>query len=103
MTLSCNLYVDGDFEGTINSKNEINVGKHGHVKGDVTTKRLVVQGFVEGSISAERVEIKSAGHVSGTIESSELIIESKGIFEGNSVVKNLKTLPGDKKQQIAKS
>ena len=36
MNLSCNLYVDGEFEGTINSQNEINVGKHGHIKGDLT-------------------------------------------------------------------
>ncbi|MDQ7045492.1 MAG: polymer-forming cytoskeletal protein [Sulfurimonas sp.] len=103
MILSCNLYVDGEFEGTINSQNEINIGKHGHIKGDVTTKRLVVQGFVEGSINADKVEIKSAGRVSGTIESAELIIESKGIFEGNSVVKDLKALPERKKAQISKS
>lgn len=103
MNLSCNLYVDGKFEGTINSKNEINVGKHGHVSGDIITKRLVVQGFVEGNINADKVEIKSAGRVSGTIESTELIIESKGIFEGNSVVKDLKALPDTKKIQIAKS
>jgi len=103
MNLSCNLYVDGEFEGTINSQNEINVGKHGHVKGDVTTKRLVVQGCVEGNISADKVEIKSAGRVNGTIESTDLIIESKGIFEGSSVVKNLKALPNEKKAQIAKS
>lgn len=100
MVLSCNLYVDGEFEGTINSQNEINVGKHGHVKGDVNTKRLVVQGFVEGNISSERVEIKSAGRVSGTIESVELIIESKGIFEGNSIVKNAKKAPEIKQAQI---
>ncbi len=89
MTLSCNLYVDGSFEGTINSQNEINVGKNGHIKGELTAKRLVVQGLIEGSIDAERVEIKAAGRVSGTIESSELVIESKGIFEGNSIVKNI--------------
>jgi len=89
MTLTCNLYVDGKFEGTISSQNEINVGKHGHIKGDLTAKRLVVQGFIEGTINAERVEIKAAGRVSGTIESSELVIESKGIFEGNSIVKNI--------------
>ena len=103
MNLSCNLYVDGEFEGSINSQNEVNIGKHGHVKGDLTTKRLVVQGFVEGTINANKVEIKSAGRVSGTIEAAELIIESKGIFEGNSVVKNAKAIPEQKKVQIAKS
>ena len=88
MNLSCNLYVDGEFEGTITSHKEVNIGKNGHIKGDVKTKRLVVQGFIEGAIHADRVEIKALGHVSGTIESSELVIEAKGLFEGNSIVKN---------------
>ena len=103
MNLSCNLYVDGEFEGSINSKNEINVGKHGHIKGDITTSRLIIQGFVEGTVNADKVEIKSAGRVSGTIEATELIIESKGIFEGNSIVKNVKPLPASQTVKIAKA
>ena len=103
MTLTCNLYVDGEFEGSIHSKNEINIGKHGHVKGDVVAQRLVVQGFVEGTINAEKVEIKSAGRVSGTIESAELIIESKGVFEGNSIVKDIQAIPPKKKLEMVKA
>jgi len=93
MNLSCNLYVDGEFEGVINSKKEVNIGKNGHIKGDVTTQRLVVQGYIEGSVSALRVEIKAAGRVNGSIESSELVIEAKGIFEGNSIVKDVSPAP----------
>ncbi len=87
--LSCNLYIDGELEGLIKSSKEVNIGKNGHVKGDITTKRLVVQGFVEGSVHADRVEIKAAGHVNGEITSVELVIESKGIFEGNSIIKDV--------------
>jgi cytoskeletal protein CcmA (bactofilin family) len=87
MNLACNLYVDGEFEGTIDSKKDVNIGKNGHIKGDVTTQRLVVQGYIEGTINAHRVEIKAAGRVNGSIESSELVIEAKGIFEGSSIVK----------------
>ena len=105
MNLSCNLYIDGEFEGVINSKKEINIGKNGHVKGDLATLRLVVQGHIEGTVNAERVEIKANGKVSGTIESTELVIESKGVFEGNSIVKGTKTpVPKSKeKTQISKS
>jgi len=87
MNLSCNLYVDGELEGKIHSTKEVNIGKNGHINGDVTTQRLVVQGFVEGNLHADRVEIKANGHVKGTVESAELVIEAKGIFEGNSIVK----------------
>jgi len=93
MNLACNLYVDGVFEGSIISNKEVNIGKKGHVKGDISTKRLVVQGYIEGSVNAARVEIKANGRVNGTIESSELVIEAKGIFEGNSVVKNVDLAP----------
>jgi len=48
---------------------------------------LIVQGYVEGTVDATRVEIKANGHVSGEITSKELIIESKGVFEGSSIVK----------------
>lgn len=93
MNLACNLYVDGEFEGSINSNKEVNIGKNGHVNGEVNTNRLVVQGYIEGSVNAARVEIKAHGRVNGTIESAELIIEAKGIFEGNSVVKDVKDSP----------
>lgn len=103
MNLSCNLYVDGEFEGKINSKKEVNIGKHGHIKGDVITKRLVVQGYIEGSINAQRVEIKAAGRVNGSIESAELVIEAKGVFEGNSIVKDASPAPLPAKVELAKS
>ena len=86
--LSCNLYIDGELEGMIKSSKEVNVGKNGHIKGSIKTEKLIVQGYVEGTIEADRVEIKSAGHISGEVTSTEFIIESKGIFEGNSVIKN---------------
>ncbi len=81
----------------IKSSKEVNIGKNGHVKGNLITERLVVQGFVEGTVDAKTVAIKSGGHVSGEITSSELIIESKGIFEGNSIVKDEKPALGKTK------
>jgi len=101
MNLACNLYVDGEFEGVIHSKKDVNIGKNGHVKGDVVTQRLVVQGYIEGTVNAHRVEIKAAGRVNGSIESTELVIEAKGIFEGNSIVK--KSPATNEKIQINKS
>lgn len=103
MNLTCNLYIDGELEGEIKSQKEVNIGKNGHVKGNVSTKRLVVQGFMEGSVDATKVEIKAAGHVKGEISSSELVIESKGIFEGNSIIKNATLSTTASKADIKKS
>ena len=85
--MSCNLYIDGYFEGNINSEQEINIGKNGKIKGEITALRVIVQGLAEGSINATRVDIKPDGKVTGSIESEEFVIEAKGIFEGNSLVK----------------
>lgn len=93
MNFTCNLYLDGEFEGTIYSSKEVNIGKHGHINGNLFAARLVVQGYIEGNISASRVEIKANGRVNGTIESSELVIEAKGIFEGSSIVKDVAAAP----------
>jgi cytoskeletal protein CcmA (bactofilin family) len=101
--LSCNLYIDGELEGVIYSSKEVNIGKNGHVKGTITTKRLVVQGYVEGTVDAEKVEIKANGRVSGEITSVDLVIESKGVFEGTSVVKDVKAPPLVSSQELAKS
>lgn len=87
MELSCNLYVDGEFEGVINSKKDVNIGKNGYIKGEIHSARLVIQGLVEGNINSERVEIKAEGKVVGSVESNEFVIEAKGIFEGNSIIK----------------
>ena len=97
MQLTCNLYVDGKFEGSINSQNEINIGKEGFISGDITAKKVIIQGHVEGTINADSVEIKTNGKVCGTVESQEFIIESKGIFEGNSLIKEM-----DKPQILSK-
>ncbi len=103
MTLSCRLYVDGEFEGVIHSEKDISVGKNGHIKGDVIAQKIVIQGYLEGTISAQKVEIRAEGKVNGTIESSELIIEAKGIFEGNSVVKDTLLAPVPEKLELNKS
>ncbi|MBL3520974.1 polymer-forming cytoskeletal protein [Arcobacter lanthieri] len=85
--LSCNLYIDGYFEGNIVSEQEINIGKEGKIKGEIVALRVIVQGLAEGSINANRVDIKPDGKVTGSVISEEFVIEAKGIFEGNSLVK----------------
>ncbi len=88
MTLTCNLYLDGELDGIVKSTKEVNIGKNGHVKGEIQSDRLIVQGLIEGTINTNTIEIKAGGHVHGEMTSNEFIIESKGIFEGNSILKD---------------
>ena len=102
MSCECNLFVDGTFEGTITSTKEVTVGKNGMVKGDIYAKHLVVLGQVSGNVSVDVVEIKPSGKITGTIESGELVIEPKGLFEGNSIIKTSSSVntPAAKSLQI---
>ena len=103
MNLLCDLFVDGSFEGKIESHKAITVGKNGTVNGEVHAQHIIVQGVVEGTIDAERVEIKEAGRVNGSIISSELVIEAKGIFEGDSKIKGKELkIPGPKSEPANK-
>jgi cytoskeletal protein CcmA (bactofilin family) len=101
--LNCNLYIDGELEGTIKSSKEVNIGKSGRVKGTIITEHLVVQGYMEGMVDASTVAIKAKGRVSGEIASNELIIESKGIFEGSSVLKDALPLITKKEENVTAS
>jgi cytoskeletal protein CcmA (bactofilin family) len=87
LDLLCELFVDGEIEGVITSVHEVTVGTNGRIVGDIKAEKVVIHGKVEGNIDADKVYIQSEGNVSGTIESHELIIEPKGIFQGESKIK----------------
>ena len=84
MELSCALYIDGNFEGTIHSSSAVTVGRNGKIDGDVFAKKLIIQGSITGSANADRVEIHAEGKMSGSVTSSELVIEAQAVFEGES-------------------
>ena len=84
VTTDCHFHTDGEFEGTIRSKNTVMVGKTGVIIGDVFAQKLIVSGKVVGAVEAKSVEIMAGGRLEGTLVSEELVIERKGIFLGQS-------------------
>ncbi|PAF48187.1 hypothetical protein BKH46_02460 [Helicobacter sp. 12S02634-8] len=87
----CHLHIDGEFEGNIYSKNTVMIGKSGLVSGNIYAQKLIVSGKLSGLIECEVVEILPLGHINGKIISSELVIERKGIFIGESKIKQDKS------------
>ncbi len=78
------LYVDGQVEGSIELRNNnLTVGPNGHVKASVTAKGVVVQGTVEGTLSAsDRVELRRSAIVNGDVISQRIAIEDGAFFKG---------------------
>lgn len=87
MNIDCHLHVDGEFEGNILSKNTVMVGKSGIVSGEIYAQKLIVNGRFSGIAECESIEILPLGRIDGQIISSELVIERKGIFMGESKTK----------------
>lgn len=83
----CHLHIDGEFEGNIHSKNTVMVGKSGVVSGEIYAQKLIVSGKFNGTTESEVVEILPLGRIDGKIITSELVIERKGIFMGESKTK----------------
>ncbi|MFP5245881.1 MAG: polymer-forming cytoskeletal protein [Thermoanaerobaculia bacterium] len=85
------MRIDGKFNGSIRSKNELIVGESAHIEGDVHVGRIAISGTVIGKIKADqRVEIHRNGKVYSDVDTPALIIEEGAIFQGNCVM-------GDKK------
>ncbi len=78
------LYVDGQVEGSISLKNNsLTVGPHGQVKASVEAKGIVVQGKLEGNVTAsDRVELRKSAIVSGDITTQRISIEEGAYLKG---------------------
>lgn len=82
------MHIDGEFEGNINSKNTVLIGKSGVVNGEIKAERVIVGGNFKGSVDSECIEILPNGKIDGIIICNELYIEKKGIFVGESKIKS---------------
>tara|TARA_R110001599_G_scaffold5987_3_gene29622 strand:- start:5267 stop:5587 length:321 start_codon:yes stop_codon:yes gene_type:complete len=74
-------------EGKLTSEGDVTIGSSGRYTGDVSAKRVLVSGILDGKVDADRLEIVASGQVSGEIKVRELVIESGGQFIGASQVK----------------
>jgi cytoskeletal protein CcmA (bactofilin family) len=77
------LRINGRFEGELNSSGTVHVGPQGDVKAEIDVGSAVVEGTVEGNITAsDRVELRSTARMMGDIKASKLIVEEGVVFVG---------------------
>lgn len=76
------LRIDGFINGLVKADSVV-LGEKATVKGDITAKKIIVEGKVEGNLKAkEIVEIKSTGKVLGEIFTNKLSIMEGGVLNG---------------------
>ena len=89
--------VEGEFDGTVRTPEQLVVGKTGVVRGDIQVKNAIIGGRVIGNITAEtKIELQSGSHVEGDIRTRRLVIDEGVFFEGNCSM-------GDKKPVMDKA
>jgi cytoskeletal protein CcmA (bactofilin family) len=80
---SHNLYLNGQFEGTIDLTALLLVGKTGKLKGKVKAEYVIIEGEVEGKVIAhEKVELRDGGKYKGEILAPSVMISDNSFFDG---------------------
>jgi cytoskeletal protein CcmA (bactofilin family) len=78
------LLIQGRVEGSVNLKqNYVTIGPDGDVKADITGRVVMVEGSVEGNLSAEeQVILRSSAMVQGDIVAPRVVLEDGARFRG---------------------
>ena len=79
------LTIEGQVEGKIELRqNVLTIGPNGKIKAAVFAKAVVVQGEVQGDITAsERIDIRDAGSVDGDLSAPRIAIADGAHFRGS--------------------
>ena len=81
------LRIDGTLIGSIKEATNVIVGENAQVKGNICANYVVVDGVVEGNITAtESIELLTKSKVTGDITTTVLSINEGAVFKGKSVM-----------------
>lgn len=80
---SHNLFLNGEFNGTIDLDALLFVGQSGKMMGEVKAERVIIEGSIEGTITAnEKIELREGGKCKGDILTPSVMISEKAFFQG---------------------
>jgi cytoskeletal protein CcmA (bactofilin family) len=81
------LTLDCEVEGRIDSQGRLTVGKSAKIIGDIKTRSVIVDGTVNGNITAgERCELRAGCTVNGDIEAPRLVVDEAASFIGSAKI-----------------
>lgn len=81
--------IDGHVDGGVTSDQDVIVGEGGYVKGHIISKRAIIGGRVEGSVTAkEKLILESKANLEGDIKTEILRVADGARFNGKSFMIN---------------
>ncbi len=80
-----NLLIEGKVDGKVRVEaHQVEIGRSGLVKADISAKVIKIAGKVRGDIKGtEKVVISSSGNVQGNIVAPRMTLEDGAIFKGS--------------------
>ena len=98
------LRVDGTINGNLSTKGKCVLGTSGVITGNIQAKSCDLSGKVEGNIRvSDLLLIKSSGRVNGDINTSKMIVENGGQFNGSCVMGNAVSMTKENDSANAKA
>jgi len=89
LQFSGTLWIEGEFHGSITTKDKLIVGERAQVHADINAGEVEIYGSISGSVEGNRrVAIHPSGSITGDVRTPELVIEPGGILDGNSKTAN---------------
>ena len=78
-----NLQINGQFEGTLDTKGNLSIGEKASVKATIHGESISIGGTVNGTITAtSRVELLPTARVTGKVNSPRVAMRDGAIFQG---------------------
>ena len=99
-----NLYVEGEVNGSLDTKGDLKVGKKAVINANVNAKNAYVSGIIKGNLKIEEVlEIKDTAVIDGDIETNTLIIDRGAKVNGNIKMGNVEKSTLEEKEVLAEN
>ena len=83
------LRINGSFEGVMETKGSLTVGKSADVKASITGEDIIISGKVKGDILAKsKLVLRSGSELEGNVSTPKLVIEDGAVFDGRCSMSN---------------
>jgi cytoskeletal protein CcmA (bactofilin family) len=82
------IRIDGTIYGELNCSGDVTIGQEGYVEKTVTARNLFLAGKIQGDVKvANKIHIYDTGSLDGKAEMNTIVIDEKGQFNGESVMR----------------
>ncbi|HEY5411525.1 MAG TPA: polymer-forming cytoskeletal protein [Caulobacteraceae bacterium] len=94
------VHIDGVVRGDVRV-GRLSVGESGHVEGTISAELVEVRGKVVGAITAKQIRLFATAHVDGDITHEQLAMETGASFQGRSLKFQRPTVQREATSQVS--